>query len=128
MADVSTIFFIDDDASVRGALQRVMTSAGLDSEGFASAEDFMAGAKFNKGGCIVADMDMLGMSGLELKHRLNAAHSDLPLIFLTAQDTEEMRAAAHQAGAVGCFRKPVDTQALLDAVRWALNHHPAGPR
>jgi len=117
MAVRSIIFFIDDDASVRRALERVMTSAGLDSVGFASAEEFIAGASLSSGGCIVADMDLLGMSGLDL---LNAAHSDLPLIFLTAKDTEEMRAAAREAGAAGCFRKPVDTQALLDAVQWAL--------
>jgi FixJ family two-component response regulator len=120
MADRATIYLIDDDASVRRALERVMASAGLDAAGFASAEDFIAQASLAAGNCIVADMDMLGMSGLDLKHLLNAAHANLPLIFLTANDTEEMRTAAHAAGAVGCFRKPVDAQALLDAVQWAL--------
>ncbi len=123
----STIFFIDDDASVRRALERVMLSAGLMSAGFASAEEFISEADLGAGGCVVADMDMLGMSGLDLQHLLRAAHSDLPLIFLTAKDSDEMRAAASEAGAAGYFRKPVDAQALLDAVQWAL-HHPRSPQ
>jgi FixJ family two-component response regulator len=69
-------------------------------------------------------MTLCGISGLDLKHRLNARQSPLPLIFLTASDSEEMRAAARDAGAAAFFRKPVDTQALLDAVEWAL-HEPA---
>jgi FixJ family two-component response regulator len=124
MAGRFTIFFIDDDASVRRALQRVMTSAELDSVGYASVEDFFAMASLHSEGCIVADMDMPGLSGLDLKHLLNAALCTLPLIFLTAKDTEETRAAAREAGAVGCYRKPVDTQALLDAVRWAMKQSP----
>lgn len=120
-----TIYIIDDDASVRRALGRVMTSAGLDHLAFDSAEDFLAGSVARGPGCIVADMTMPGLSGLELKQALNAAHSDLPLIFLTAHDTAESREAAHEAGAGGYFRKPVDTQALLDAVQWVLNEQRA---
>ncbi len=117
----TTIYIIDDDASVRRALGRVMTSAGLDHRAFDSAEAFLAATPAAGSGCIVADMTMPGFSGLELKQALNAAHSELPLIFLTAHDTPESREAAHEAGAEGYFRKPVDTQALLDAVHWALN-------
>jgi len=116
-----TIFIVDDDASLRRALGRVMTSAGLTCEAYASADEFLATADLAKPGCIVADMTLLGTSGLDLKIRLNAIHHDLPLIFLTANDSEEMRAAARDAGAAGLFRKPVDTQALLDAIDWALH-------
>lgn len=123
-----TIFIIDDDASVRRALGRVMTSAGFGSKAFASAEEFIEGGGLDAVGCIVADMTMTGMSGVDLKHLLNAAHSQLPIILLTAHDTEEARAAAREAGAAGFFRKPLDTQALLDAIEWALNQrHPAQP-
>ena len=71
-------------------------------------------------GCIVADMTMPGMSGLELKPLLDAAGISYPLILLTAHDNEEIRSAARSAGAAAYFRKPVDTQALLDAIRWAF--------
>lgn len=97
-----------------------MTCAGLDHLAFASADDFLAAPPAEGPGCIVADMTMPSLSGLELKQALNAAHSQLPLIFLTAHDTPESREAAHESGAEGYFRKPVDTQALLDAVHWAL--------
>ena len=115
------IFIIDDDTSVRRALGRVMTSAGLESRSFDSVEEFLAKSDLHSKGCIVADMTMIGMSGLDLKRLLNTAHSPLPVILLTAHESEEMRAAAHEAGAASFFRKPVDTQALLDAVQWALN-------
>lgn len=119
-----TIFLIDDDASVRRALGRVMTSAGLDYLAFESADEFLSTRQVTRPGCIVADMTLPGLSGLDLKRALNDRHSDLPLIFLTAHDTTESRAAAHDAGAEGYFRKPVDTQALLDAIHWALNEQP----
>jgi FixJ family two-component response regulator len=123
-AATPTIFLIDDDNSVRRALIRVMESSGLDTRSFATAEDFLA--HFNTGdelppGCVVTDMTLPGMSGLELKIHLNDSRKPIPVILLTANDTAETRAAAHGAGAAGYFRKPVDTQALLDAVRWAIN-------
>lgn len=116
-----TIFIIDDDASLRRALGRVMTSARLAWEVYESADQFLTTADLGKPGCIVADMTLLGMSGLELKCRLNAMDHHLPLIFITAHDSEEMRTAARAAGAAAFFRKPVDTQALLDAIDWELH-------
>jgi FixJ family two-component response regulator len=115
----SIIFVIDDDVSVRRALCRVMSSAGLEWEAFESAEEFLAKAHPAMAGCIVADMTMPGMSGLELKRLLAASGNHLPLILLTAHDNEETRAAARSAGAAAYFRKPVDTQALFDAIQWA---------
>lgn len=120
-----TIYVIDDDASVRRALGRVMTSSGLAWQAFGSVDEFLASATPTGPGCIVADMTMPGVGGIELKRMLDAAHSTLPVIFLTAQDTDEMRAASRDAGVAGFFRKPVDTQALLDAIQWALNREPA---
>jgi FixJ family two-component response regulator len=117
-----TVFIIDDDASVRRALGRVMTSAGFDSKVFASVDEFLAGTSLRGTGCIVADMTMFGMSSLDLKQLLKKAGSDLPVIFVTAQDTEEVRIAARDAGAAGFFRKPVDTQALLDAIQWTFDN------
>ena len=122
-AERPTIYLIDDDSSIRRALGRVMTSAGLAWESFESADGFLATQNLAVNGCIVADMTLIGMSGLELQQELNARQSQLPLIFLTASDTEEVRISAHHAGAAGFFRKPVDTRALLDAIEWAL-HQP----
>ena len=119
-----TIFLIDDDASLRRALGRVMTSAGLAWEAYDSADQFLATVNLRQAGCIVTDMTLSGISGLDLKLRLNALGHELPLIFLTAHDSEELRSAARAAGAAGFFRKPVDSQALLDAIEWAL-HEPA---
>lgn len=118
------IFIIDDDTSVRRALGRVMASAGLESRSFDSVEGFLEKSDLLSRGCIVADITMIGMSGLDLKRVLNIAHSPLPVILLTAHDTEQMRIAAQEAGAASFFRKPVDTQALLDAVQWALSEQP----
>jgi FixJ family two-component response regulator len=116
----STIFIIDDDASVRRALGRVMTQAGLDWEEYESAEAFIDAALPDAAGCIVADMTMTGMSGVDLKNHLTTTGRSLPLVLLTAHDTGEMRIAARDAGAAAYFRKPVDIQALLDAIRWVL--------
>ena len=118
------IYLIDDDTSVRRALGRVMTLGGLEWEAFDSAESFLRKVRPGRNGCIVADMTMPGISGLDLKILLDSSSIDLPLILLTAHDTEEMRTAARTAGASAYFRKPVDIQALLDAVRWALSNPP----
>jgi FixJ family two-component response regulator len=115
------IYLIDDDASVRRSLGRVMASCGFSWQAYASVDEFLREAESIDTGCIVADMTMPDLSGLDLQRALNAAQKKIPLILLTAHDTDEMRAAAHEAGAASFFRKPIDTQALLDAIQWALN-------
>jgi FixJ family two-component response regulator len=118
-----TIYLIDDDASVRRALARVMNQARLAWEAYDSAESFLAAAGRAGPGCIVADMTMSGMSGLDLKVSLDSMGIHLPFILLTAHDTDESRQAARSAGASAYFRKPVDIEALLDAIQWSA--HPA---
>ena len=118
-----TIYLIDDDASVRRALGRVMCLARLEWEAYESAEAFLASARPAEFGCIVADMTLTGMSGLDLKAELDARGIYLPFILLTAHDTEETRNAARSAGAAAYFRKPVDIEALLAAIQWSA--HPA---
>ncbi len=113
------IHLIDDDDGVRRALGRVMTQAGLAWKAHDSAEAFLAEAGPADAGCIVADLMMPGMSGLELKRRLDSAGFRLPLILLSAHDTITARAAARSAGAAAYFRKPVDIEALLDAIQWS---------
>lgn len=118
-----TVYLIDDDASVRRALGRVMNLARLEWAAYDSAESFLAGSLPAGTGCIIADLTLSGMSGLDLKVELDARGIHLPLILLTAHDTEETRAAARAAGAAAYFRKPVDIEALLDAIQWSA--HPA---
>ncbi len=115
-----TVFIIDDDASVRRALGRVMTTGGLDWKSFGSVEEFLDGGESVAEGCIVTDLVRPGMDCVELRKRLESARAQLPLIILTANETEEAQAVARDTGAVAYFRKPVDSNALLDAVRWAI--------
>lgn len=121
MARVPTILIVDDNPNVWRALARLMASAGFVWKAFDSVESLMISPDLAGGNCIVADITMPGLSGLDLKHHLNEVRLDTPVIFLTGNDTEATRIAAKEAGAAGYFRKPVDAQALLDAIRWALN-------
>jgi FixJ family two-component response regulator len=115
------VAIVDDDESVRGALQGLMQEARLPTCVFERAEDFLESGKHREAGCLIADIRMPGMSGLELQSRLNAEHRSIPIIFITAHGDEEMRLRALRAGAVEFLAKPFDDQALLDSVRAALN-------
>ncbi len=119
-ASATMIYIVDDDASIRRALCRVMTTAGFDVRSFATGEEFVDFGEFDTCGCVVTDAQLPGMSGLDVKHWINATHRGLPFIFLSAQDDEETRQSARDAGAVAYFRKPVDTDALLDSIRWMI--------
>ena len=115
------IFVIDDDASVRTALARLIASAGHEAETFASAEEFLASNRPSYSDCLVVDIHLGGMSGLELQRELVQADSLAPIIFITAFDSAEVRREAKRAGADAYFRKPFDDQALLDAIDFALD-------
>ena len=111
---------IDDDDSVRIALQELLRSVGLQAKSFASAEEFLASGEQRQAGCLIADIRMPGMSGLELQAKLNADHRRIPTIFITAHGDEKMRMQALRAGAVEFLAKPFDDEALLESVRAAL--------
>jgi FixJ family two-component response regulator len=114
------ICIVDDEASVRKALVRLMRSAGIPAVSYASVDELLSEPVLPQYACIVADIRMQGDSGLTLPGLLAERGLDVPVIFVSAQDTEETRAAAKRAGAAGFFRKPVDDQALLDALAWAI--------
>lgn len=114
------IAIIDDDASLRRALGRVMASASLGYREFGSAESFLETDVSESIDCLIADMTMCGLSGPELKQQLDLIRPGLPMIILTAHDCGEMRQAARVAGVSAFFRKPVDTEALLDAIHWLV--------
>jgi FixJ family two-component response regulator len=112
------IYILDDDQSVRTNLARLMRSAGFPSEAFASAEDFLAAAGTLEPGCLLLDITLPGQSGLQLQAELNRRRVKLPVIAVSARDDAETRDLARQLGARYFFRKPVDAQALIDAIQW----------
>jgi FixJ family two-component response regulator len=114
------VAIVDDDDLMRSAVEGLLKSAGLPSRAFASAEEFLNSGQQRQVGCLVADIRMPGMTGLELQARLNAEHCRIPTIFITAHGDDKMRMQALRAGAVEFLAKPFDDEALLESVRAAL--------
>lgn len=117
-----TLYLVDDDSSVRNALSRLLRSSGISTVTFADAESLLAAELEENHSCIISDIRMPVTSGLEIPERLAARGLAIPIIFLTAYDSPETRSKAQAAGASAYFRKPVDDQALLDAIAWATTH------
>lgn len=114
------VAIVDDDESVRIALQGMMKSVGLPAKAFASAEEFLNSGVQNQTACLIADIRMPGMSGLDLQAKLNAERCRIPTIFITAHGDAKMRLQALRAGAVEFLAKPFDDEVLLENVRAAL--------
>jgi FixJ family two-component response regulator len=114
------IAIVDDDDSMRSALLGLLKAVGLPSQAFASAEEFLKSGQQRQTACLIADIRMPGMSGLELQAKLNAEHCRIPTIFITAHGDAKLRMQALRAGAVEFLAKPFDDEALLDSVRGAL--------
>jgi FixJ family two-component response regulator len=114
------IAIVDDDDLVRNALQGLLKAVGLPARAFASAEEFLQSGQHNQIACLIADIRMPGMSGLELQAKLNAEHCRIPTIFITAHGDTKMRMQAMRAGAVEFLAKPFDDEVLLQNVRAAL--------
>jgi FixJ family two-component response regulator len=115
------VYLLDDDASVRRAISRLLHAAGIDVRAFGSVDEFLGSPIELTRACVVADVLMEGDTGVHLPRRLHAAGRDIPVILMTTEDNGRLRAAAKSAGAVGFFHKPVDAQALIDAIQWALD-------
>src|SRR6202163_3958082 len=114
------VAIVDDDDSMRSALQGLLESAELPARSFASAEEFLKSGQQHETACLIADIRMLGMSGLELQAKLNAEHCRIPTIFITAHGDTKMRMQAFGAGAVEFLSNPSDDEVLLESVRAAL--------
>jgi FixJ family two-component response regulator len=114
------VTIVDDDDLVRSALQGLLKSAGFSAQAFASAEEFLKSGQPGQTACLITDMRMPGISGLELQARLNAENYQIPTIFITAHGDEAIRMQALRAGAVEFLAKPFDDEVLLDSVRAAL--------
>src|SRR5207253_11354103 len=114
------VAIVDDDELMRSALQGMLKSVGLPSKAFASAEDFLKSGQQHYTACLIADIRMPGMSGLELQAQLSTEHCRIPTIFITAHGDTKMRMQALRAGAVEFMAKPFDDEVLLENVRAAL--------
>jgi FixJ family two-component response regulator len=121
------VYIVDDESSVCTAYARLVRSAKMQPRTFESVEEFMHADLSDENACVISDVRMPGTSGLELPALLTRAGRHLPVIFVTAHDTPETRDIAQRAGAAAYFRKPVDDQALLDAVAWALSGQSDNP-
>ena len=114
------VSIVEDDESYRLAVQRLLKSAGFSVRSFACAEDFLNSGQQHETGCLIADIRMPGMSGLDLQAKLNADHCPIPIIFTTAHGDEKLRLQAMRGGAVKFLSKPFDGETLLESVRVAL--------
>jgi len=115
-----TVFIVDDDPSVRKALKRLIESVGLEVETLTSAQEFLDHEQPDKPSCLVLDVRMPGLSGLDLQDELAARGLNMPIIFITGHGNIPMGVRAMKAGAVDFIEKPFDDQALLDAIHQAI--------
>jgi FixJ family two-component response regulator len=115
------VAIVDDDASVREGIEGLLNSVGIKTRSFASAEAYLRGNAGAGARCLILDLRLPGMNGLELHRLLRAQGSDLPVIFITAEDDERWRAEMEEAGAVAIFRKPFDPDGLTRAVQAAFD-------
>ena len=112
---------VDDDFRVRESMERLMESAGYSPLVFASAEEFLQSGTLAEAACLITDVRMPGIDGLELQRRIRLARPQFPVIFLTAHYDEDTRRQALRGGAVDFMYKPFDTSALLSAIERAVN-------
>ena len=118
--DTTIVAIVDDDDLMRSALQGLLKEAGLPAQAFASAEEFLESGQQHHTACLIADIRMSGMSGLDLQAKLNDEQVRIPTIFITAHGDARMRMQALRAGAVEFLAKPFDDEVLLGSVRAAL--------
>ena len=126
MTGIQVISIVDDDESVREALESLMKSVGYVAKVFPSAGDFLRSGYLNDTGCLILDVQMPGMSGLELQKSLVASKCRVPIIFISAHSDADARARALKAGAVEFLQKPFSEDALLNAINSSLAIHAGG--
>jgi FixJ family two-component response regulator len=122
MSGAALISIVDDDDSLRNSLYNLIRSVGFGVQGFPSAEAFLNSNQTGDTACLILDVRMPGMSGLDLQRQLVADNSRIPIIFITSHADDDARARALEAGAVAFLYKPFREEALLKAIDSALNH------
>ena len=118
MADAFCVYVVDDDESVRKALSRLLSASGYQVKVYAQAEQFLAELGADAVGCLLLDMTMPKLSGLQTQIRMREMGRDLPVVAMSALDDNQVRERARELGASFFLRKPVDDQALMDAIAW----------
>jgi FixJ family two-component response regulator len=114
------VSIVDDDSSVRSSTRRLLRCSGMRADAFASAEDFLQSGRVAETGCLLLDVSMPGMGGLELQRHLAETGRLIPIVFLSARASEEEEHRALQAGAASFLRKPISKEGLLNAIRAVL--------
>jgi len=122
MPSIPLIAIVDDDDALRNSLDNLLRSVGFRTQGFSSAEAFLQAQHAHETACLILDVRMAGMNGLELQRQLHAAHWRIPIIFVTAHADDNARARALAAGAVAFLYKPCREEDLLNAIDAALKH------
>ena len=118
---IPVISIVDDDESVRTALKSLIDSVGFREEVFGSGEEFLKSTALSQTDCLIADVRMPGMTGLELQERLHAANSSIPIVFISAHDDKDARARGLRAGAIDFLQKPFSEESLLGAISAGLD-------
>ena len=121
MSAAPLISIVDDDDSLRDSLNNLIRSVGFRAQGFASAEEFLNSTQLHDTECLILDVRMPGMSGLDLQRHLVAANSQIPIVFITSHADDDARERALQAGAVAFLYKPCREEMLLKAIDSALH-------
>jgi FixJ family two-component response regulator len=122
------ISIVDDDERIREAIDELLRSLGYFSLRFASAEEFLSSDRVNDTSCLITDVRMPGLSGIELQSRLIAQGCTMPIIFITAHADERTRLRALSAGAIGCLGKPFDEECLIKCLDTALSGSKGRPQ
>ena len=122
MPTASRVAIVDDDASIRRATRNLLQAAGFSASTFQSAESFLGSRRRHGISCLVADMRMPGMTGLQLHEALVASGDGVPTILITAYDDEIIRRRAREAGVYRCLSKPFSPDELFECIHWALAH------
>jgi len=117
---VPYVAIVDDEEPVRKALKRLLRASGLDAESYASGQDFLEAAVLREPDCVLLDLHMPRMSGLQVLRALQAARRTLPIVVITAHDAPETREQCLAAGATAYLRKPLEEHELLDTITAAL--------
>ena len=120
MSNQNLVYVVDDDASVLKSVARLLRSLGYACRLFPSAEAFSNHDDFDRAACILLDIDLGDVSGIELRHRLKAANVSVPVIYMTGNDNPSVREASHQSGCLAYLTKPFSTKALADNLQRAV--------
>ena len=128
MAAAFCVYVVDDDESVRKALSRLLHASGYEVKAYALPEQFLAELDPGARGCLLLDMTMPKLSGLQTQQRMKEMGRDLPVVAVSALDDNQVRDRARELGASFFLRKPVDDQALIDAIAWVSASDPGAAR